>query len=120
MPISLVFTTLALRMYAWRMPIASLTLELAIEHAQSLKDRRQAVRSLKDKLRHGFNISIAELDDASAWNRATLGIVAISSSASYLAGQLQEVEAAARRLAVGLGCDLLDSYIEADIELPNG
>jgi uncharacterized protein YlxP (DUF503 family) len=107
-------------MYADRMPIASLTLEFAIEHAQSLKDRRQAVRSLKDKLRHGFNISIAELDDASAWNRATLGIVAISNSASYLAGQLQEVEAAARRLAVGLGCDLLDSYIESDVELPNG
>jgi|ERR1700683_4072405 len=102
------------------MPIASLTLELAIEHAQSLKDRRQAVRSLKDKLRHSFNISIAELDDASAWNRATLGVVAISNSASYLAGQLQEVEAAARRLATGLGCDLLDSYIEADLALPYG
>jgi uncharacterized protein YlxP (DUF503 family) len=120
MRIWLVFPICLSRMYAGRMPIASLTLELAIEHAQSLKDRRQAVRSLKDKLRHSFNISIAELDDACAWNRATLGVVAISSSASYLAGQLQEVEAAARRLAVGLGCDLLDSYIEADVELPNG
>lgn len=100
------------------MPIASLTLELAIEHAQSLKDRRQAVRSLKDKLRHSFNISIAELDDALLWNRATLGVVAISSSTSYLSGQLREVEAAARRLAVGLGCEIIDSYIEVDIS-PN-
>jgi uncharacterized protein YlxP (DUF503 family) len=99
------------------MPIATLTIELAIEHAQSLKDRRQAVRSLKDKLRHGFNISIAELDDASAWNRATLGIVAISSSSAYLAGQLREVESAARRLSVGLGCDILDTWIEADVAL---
>jgi uncharacterized protein YlxP (DUF503 family) len=99
------------------MPIATLTIELAIEHAQSLKDRRQAVRSLKDKLRHGFNISVAELDDALAWNRATLGIVAISSSSAYLAGQLREVESAARRLAVGLGCDILDTWIEADVPL---
>lgn len=99
------------------MPIASLTLELAIEHAQSLKDRRHVVRSLKDKLRHSFNISIAELDDALLWNRATLGVVAISSSPSYLSGQLREVEAAARRLAVGLGCDIIDSYIESDILL---
>jgi uncharacterized protein len=99
------------------MPIATLTLELAIEHAQSLKDRRQAVRSLKDKLRHGFNISIAELDDAMVWNRATLGIVAISGSSSYLSGQLREVESAARRLATGLGCDILDSYIDADVAL---
>jgi uncharacterized protein YlxP (DUF503 family) len=99
------------------MPIATLTLELAIEHAQSLKDRRQAVRSLKDKLRHSFNISIAELDDALLWNRATLGIVAISNSTSYLSGQLSEVEAAARRLSVGLGCEILDSFIESDVSL---
>jgi uncharacterized protein len=99
------------------MPIATLTLEIAIEHAQSLKDRRQAVRSLKDKLRHGFNISIAELDDALVWNRATLGIVAISSSTAYLSGQLREVESAARRLSVGLGVDILDTYIESDVVL---
>jgi uncharacterized protein YlxP (DUF503 family) len=96
------------------MPIATLTLELAIEHAQSLKDRRQVVRSLKDKLRHGFNISIAELDDALLWNRATLGVVAISSSTAYLTGQLREVEEAARRLAVGLGCEIVDSYVETE------
>ena len=82
-----------------------------MEGAQSLKDRRQVVRSLKDKLRHGFNISVAELDDASLWNRATLGVVAISSSSAYLRGQLREVEEAARRLCVGLGCEILDSYI---------
>ena len=99
------------------MPIATLTLDLAIEHAQSLKDRRQAVRSLKEKLGHAFNISIAELDDATAWNRATLGIAAISSSSAYLAGQLREVESAARRLAIGLGVDILDAYIDADIVL---
>ncbi len=99
------------------MPIATLTLELAIEHAHSLKDRRQVVRSLKDKLRHGFNISVAELDEALVWNRATLGVVAISSSPSYLAGQLREVESAARRLCTGLGCDILDSYIETDVIL---
>jgi hypothetical protein len=99
------------------MPLATLTLELAIEHAHSLKDRRQAVRSLKEKLRHSFNISIAELDDALVWNRATLGIAAISRSSSYLAGQLREVESAARRIAVGLGCDILDIYLETDVSL---
>ncbi len=99
------------------MPVATLTLELAIEHAQSLKDRRQVVRSLKDKLRHGFNISIAEMDGALLWNRATLGVVAISNSTTYLSGQLREVEAAARRLAVGLGCEIVDSFVESDITL---
>ena len=109
--LSLHFRTLTL------MPLATLTLELAIEHAQSLKDRRQVVRSLKEKLRHGFNISVAELDDAVLWNRATLGIAAISQSSSYLAGQLREVESAARRFAVGLGCDIIDSWLESDVHL---
>ncbi len=94
------------------MPIASLTIEIAIEHAQSLKDRRQVVRSLKDRLRHGFNISVAEMDDALLWNRATLGVVAISHSRSYLEGQMREVERAVNRLAIGLGATVLDVTAE--------
>src|SRR5215469_8135514 len=94
------------------MPVATLTLELAIEHAQSLKDRRQVVRSLKEKLRHGFNLSIAEMDDGIVWNRATLGIVAISNSSSYLTGQIQQIDRAAQRIAVGLSAEILDSYSE--------
>ena len=94
------------------MPVATLTLELAIEHAHSLKDRRQAVRSLKDKLRHGFNVGVAELDDASLWNRATLGIVAISSSAAYLSGQMREVDDALHRLANTLSAEILDSFVD--------
>lgn len=97
--------------------LALLTLELGIEHAHSLKDRRQVVRSVKDKLRHGFNVSVAELDEALVWNRATLGIAAVSGSASYLAGQMREVEATARRLCAGLGCEILDSFLEADVIL---
>jgi uncharacterized protein YlxP (DUF503 family) len=48
--------------------IAFLTLELHIEAAQSLKDKRQVVRSLKDRLRGGFNVSVAELDPGNLWN----------------------------------------------------
>lgn len=94
------------------MPVAQLTLELAIEHAQSLKDRRQVVRSLKDKLRHGFNVSVAELDEALVWNRATIGIAAINSSRDYLLGQLQEVEKAAERIVLTLGGAVLDSQVD--------
>ena len=94
------------------MPIAKLTVELAIPHAQSIKDRRQVVRSLKDKLRHGFNVGVAELDDASLWNRATLGIVAISGSGPYLTGQMREVDDALHRLANTLSAEILDSFVD--------
>ncbi|HEY5057317.1 MAG TPA: DUF503 domain-containing protein [Acidobacteriaceae bacterium] len=94
------------------MPIAKLTVEISIAHAQSIKDRRQVVRSMKDKLRHGFNVSVAELDDAALWNRATLGLVAISNSADYLAGQMREIDDALNRLATSLGADITDSWVE--------
>jgi uncharacterized protein YlxP (DUF503 family) len=94
------------------MPIAKLTVELSIPHAQSLKDRRHVVRSLKDKLRHGFNVSIAELDDANIWNRATLGLVAISSSTAYLTGQMKELDDALHRHTNTLGAEILDSFVE--------
>jgi uncharacterized protein YlxP (DUF503 family) len=94
------------------MPIAKLTVELSIPHAQSLKDRRQVVRSLKDKIRHGFNVSMAELDDANLWNRATLGFVAISGSTDYLTGQMQELDDALHRLTNTLGAEILDSFVE--------
>jgi uncharacterized protein YlxP (DUF503 family) len=92
------------------MPIAALTIELRIEHAQSLKDRRQVVRSLKEKLAHGFNISIAELDEAVTWQSATLGVVAISSSRDYLAGLMRQVEDAATRIANDLGATIADAW----------
>jgi uncharacterized protein len=94
------------------MPLAKLIIEIEIPHAQSLKDRRQVVRSMKEKLRHGFNLSIAELDDAVVWNRATLGIATISSSTSYLTGQLQQIDQAAHRIATSLSAEISDSYAE--------
>jgi hypothetical protein len=92
------------------MPVAQLSLEIRIEHAQSLKDRRQVVRSLKDQLRQGFNISIAELDEAVQWQSATIGIVAISRSRDYLHGLVEEVERAARRILNEHGAELADSF----------
>ena len=92
------------------MPIASLTLEIRIEQAHSLKDRRQVVRSLKDKLRHGFNISVAELDEAVSWQSAIIGVAAISRSRDYLTGLMQQVEDAAIRITNELGAEVSDSW----------
>lgn len=94
------------------MPIAHLTLELRIEDAQSLKDKRQVVRSLKDRLRVKFNVSVAELDEGDMWQRATIGIVSISGSKDYLAGLMQNVEREALRVANNNGADVADSFVD--------
>ena len=94
------------------MPIAFLTLEFHIEAAQSLKDRRQVVRSLKDRLRGSFNVSVAELDPSNLWNRATIGVVSVSDSRDYLDGLMKNVERAATRIANNHGADVADSFVE--------
>ncbi len=94
------------------MPLAVLTVALRLEHAQSLKDRRQCVRSLRDTLRRGFNVSVAELDEAVTWQQATLGVAAISASRDYLQGQMQQVEQACHRVANKCGATITDAFVE--------
>jgi uncharacterized protein len=94
------------------MPVAQMTIELRIEHAQSLKDRRQVVRSLKEKLSHGFNISVAEMDEAVTWQSATLGVAAVSASRDYLSGLMRQVEDAVHRIANDLGANAVDIWWE--------
>lgn len=95
-----------------QMPIAYLTLELRIEAAHSLKDKRQVVRSLKDRLRNSFNISIAEIEVTDLWQRATLGMVSISDSRDYLEGLMRNVEREAVKLANNNGAEVVDSFMD--------
>jgi uncharacterized protein YlxP (DUF503 family) len=92
------------------MAVATLTVEISIPLSRSLKDRRQVVRSMKDRLRQGFNISVAELDEAVTWQSATLGIAAISSSRDYLSGLMAQVESVATRLAADHGAEVTDAF----------
>lgn len=92
--------------------IAFLTLELHIEAAQSLKDRRQVVRSVKDKLRGSFNVAVAELDAGELWNRATIGVVSVSNSRDYLDGLMRNVERSAMKIANNHGAEVADSFVE--------
>lgn len=83
--------------------VAALVLEIRIEHAQSLKDKRQVIRSLKDRLRGHFNVSVAETDFQSQWQLAELVVVAVASSRQIAETTMRKVEeAAADHLMGGL------------------
>jgi uncharacterized protein YlxP (DUF503 family) len=94
------------------MPIAYLSLEIHIEAARSLKDKRQVVRSVKDRLRHTFNVSVAEIDATDLWQRATIGVVSISDSRDYLEGLMRNVERDAARTANNAGGEIVDSFLD--------
>ncbi len=94
------------------MPIAHLTLELRIEGAASLKDKRQVLRSLKDRLRANFNVSVSEVDHSDLWQRATVGVVSISDSRDYLDGLMDKVEREANRVCNNNGGEVVDAFVE--------
>ncbi|MGH9688822.1 MAG: DUF503 domain-containing protein [Candidatus Acidiferrales bacterium] len=91
------------------MPIGLLTLEIHIPDARSLKDKRQIVRSLKDRLRARFNVAVAELAHQELWQRSRVGVVSISCDNRYLEESLQAIAEESERV---LGRDLVSQEIE--------
>ena len=91
------------------MPVGLLTLELHIPEAQSLKDKRQVLRSLKDRLRREFNVAVAELEHQDVWQRSVVGVVTISNEEKHVNEVLQKVLDEADRI---LGSFLINQAIE--------
>ena len=91
------------------MPIGLLTLEIQVEDARSLKDKRQVLRSLKDRLRAHFNVAVAELDHHDLWQRSKVGVVTISNDGKHLEESLDAIAAESERI---LGRDLISREID--------
>ena len=73
------------------MVIGVLTAELAIDGADSLKDKRQVLKSLLAHLRNGFNISAAEVADHDIWRRATVAVAVVATDGAFANEVLDKV-----------------------------
>jgi len=71
--------------------IGFLQIAFFITESQSLKDKRHFIKSIKDKARSNFNVSVAELGDLDKWQTATVGFVAIGNDNRYVDGLLQNI-----------------------------
>jgi len=91
------------------MPVGLLTLEIHIQDSQSLKDKRQVLRSLKEKLRHRFNVAVAELEHQDTWQRSVIGVVSISADETHLEESLRAIAEESELL---LGRDLIGQQVE--------
>ena len=80
------------------MAVGLLTLELHLAEAQSLKDKRQVLRGLKERLRAHFNVAVAELDFEDTWQRSVVGVVTLSNEEQHVEESLQKVLAEADRI----------------------
>lgn len=71
--------------------IGLLQFSIEIPYAESLKDKRSVVRSLKDRVRRKFNVSIAEIEDLDDCSIATLGAVMAGSDVAYINGAMDKL-----------------------------
>jgi len=71
--------------------VAVLLVSLHIPSAQSLKEKRMILRSLKDRAKAKFNVSVCELDGQDKWQVATLGFALIGNEGRHMDSCLQEI-----------------------------
>jgi uncharacterized protein YlxP (DUF503 family) len=92
------------------MVIGLLTLDLHFPGARSLKDKRQALRSLETRIRNRFNVSLAEVEHQDLWQRSRLAVVSVNTDGVHLESTLRRVagEAGSAR-----NIELLDAQYES-------
>lgn len=72
------------------MIVGAAVVELHVHGSQSLKQKRGVVRSIVQRLRNRFNVSVAEIGGRGTWQVAVLGIVSTGSDRRYVRGQLDQ------------------------------
>ena len=72
------------------MIIGALKVRMQIQGAHSLKEKRKALKSLKDRLAQ-LNVSVAEVDDLDKWQAATIGLAVVSNDAGFVNSMLDKI-----------------------------
>jgi uncharacterized protein YlxP (DUF503 family) len=66
------------------------TVELFIAASQSLKDKRQVLHSLKDRLHGTYNLSVAEVDGQDLWQKSVIGLACVANEARHVNQVLEQ------------------------------
>ena len=91
------------------MTVGVLQLELSIGDAMSLKDKRRIVKSLKDRIAFGHNVSIAEVGALDEHRRAIMGVAMVANDQKYVDGALSKLVDFVRTVP---SVDLIDYQID--------
>jgi uncharacterized protein YlxP (DUF503 family) len=73
------------------MEVGLLQFTIRLRGCHSLKEKRHVVKSIKDKLRARFNVSIAEVDDQDLWQTGVLGLAACGNDAKRIRSLLDKI-----------------------------
>ena len=88
--------------------VKSAKLTFRLPHAGSLKDKRQVARSMIDRVRNKFNISIAEVERQDAHQTLIVGASLVSASHAHAQNSLDEIIRFMDDYAEGQGAELIE------------
>ena len=71
--------------------VATAEIEIMLYQSQSLKEKRQVVKSLVSRVLNQFNVSIAEIDFLDVWQRAGLGLACVANGSAYAEKQMDKI-----------------------------
>ncbi|MPM40751.1 hypothetical protein SDC9_87399 [bioreactor metagenome] len=91
------------------MIIGSCKVYMNAPFSHSLKEKRMVVKSLIQKVRNKYNVSIAEVEDQDLHQSIVIGIVAVSTTTSHANSIVQNVINYIEEISEA---DIIDSYIE--------
>lgn len=91
------------------MVVGSLRVRFFLRESRSLKDKRQVVQSIKDRLKNSFNVSVAEIEEQDSRQLAVLGIAQVGPEAHHVRQCLQKIVELLRRHPVA---EFLDFELE--------
>ena len=91
------------------MQVGLLQLRILVPDAMSLKDKRRAVKSLKDRIAHRFNVSIAEVGLLDSLRQSELGVALVTNDSTFAESCLSKIVNLVRAT---VKLELLDYYIE--------
>jgi uncharacterized protein YlxP (DUF503 family) len=74
------------------MVVASQTWEFTLPGCASLKEKRSVIRSLRDRVRSKFNVSVAETGLQDVLERAELSIAVVSSDGRLVESMLDKID----------------------------
>jgi uncharacterized protein YlxP (DUF503 family) len=86
------------------MHVGSLLVRLIVRESRSLKDKRQVVRSIVDRLRNGFNVSVAEVGAREHHQQVILGVAAVGEEAASVKAVLDQIADALRKHPIAEFC----------------
>jgi uncharacterized protein YlxP (DUF503 family) len=91
------------------MIVGLLTLQLHLPESNSLKSKRCIIKSLKDRIKNKFNVSIAEIDANDLWQRSVLGAACVANETKVINQTLDGV----RNMVLSTpSVELIDSMME--------